>query len=226
MFLTYCLCFMEYSMKKLLLTTILSAGIKLSFGAPTIALPNLVYAPNVPNIGINNIDVRGALIRSGKFKVIEAPRNFNLSAINTSEPDKQSDSESSNKFISNEAHIDDGMKYILIGQVISADTYNNYYKIPNSENSTGSRTLSATISYKLLKLDDRSSVAAFNVNVTGTQTAILKDGETIHPNQSLILHNASKDLGNKVLEELLGQMNDNSSEHHDKPLVTDVTTYD
>lgn len=218
-------------MKKLSLFSSLIISSKIVFALPTIALPNLVYSPDVQNIGINNIDVRGALINSGKFKVVEAPKNFNLANMNTSEPGKQASNESATSEsapkLANNSPIQDGLSYILIGQVISADTYNNYYQVPNSDSYTGTRTLAVTVSYKLLRTSDKASVAAFNAYATGVQTVILKAGELIHPNQAMILRDASKNLANNVVEQLIGQMDNTTKfEQKDKPVITDIKTYD
>lgn len=200
---------------------------KLSFALPAVAVPNLTYASNVESVGINNIDVRGALINSGKFSVVEAPKNFNLATINTSDPGKQYGGESS--ILPTQSALQDNMKYILIGQVISAETFNNYYDIPGTDKTSGTRTMAVTVSYKLLRLQDKVSIAAFNAYASSSQTVILKAGELIRVNQSALLHNLSKELGNNVVEQLMAQYKSTGAAHEDSsdvPLVSKVTTYD
>lgn len=206
-------------MKRIRLCTILALCTKFSFAVSNIAIPNLAYSPGVANVGINNIGVRGALAKSGKFKVIEAPKGFNLATINTSEPGKQYDA---NEHLSSESEHDshnmlivDGLSYILIGQIIATDNFDNTYQVPNTNTFTSTRTLSITVSYKLLRLKDKASVAAFNINAIGSQTAILKSGETFRVNNPLILREASQDLATKVMEELVNYAD--TSEHSTQP---------
>ena len=208
-------------MNKFKLHAVLLVTAKLAIALPTIAIPNLVYSEDVEKVGINNIDVRGAVINSGKFKVVEANANFNLAAVNTSEPGKQASN------MAESGGIQDGLSYILIGQVISTDEHNNYFQIKGTDTSTGTRTLAVTVSYKLLRLKDKASIAAFNAYGTGTQTVFLKSGELIHPNRSMILRDASKDLANNVVEQLLGQYGSSSKfDQKEKPEITEVKTYD
>lgn len=218
-------------MKQIRLCAILAMCAKFSFAVPNVAIPNLVYSPGVANVGINNIDVRGALVKSGKFKIIEAPKGFNLAIINTSEPGKQYDNK---EHLSSESGDDshntliiDGLSYILIGQIIATDNFDNTYQVPNTNTFTSTRTLSVTVSYKLLRLKDKASVAAFNINATGSQTAILKSGETFRVNNPLILRETSQDLATKVMEELVNYAD--TSEHSTQPesaSVSKVIHYD
>lgn len=219
-------------MKRIRLCTILALCAKLSFALPNLAIPNLVYSPGVTNIGINNIDVRGALVKSGKFKVIEAPKGFNLASINTSDSGKQYDANqhhlsSESGHVSHDALIIDGLSYVLIGQVIATDNFDNTYQVPNTNSVTATRTLSVTVSYKLLRLKDKASVAAFNINATGSQTAILKSGETFRVNNPLILRETSQDLATKVIEQLVNYVDTSErSTQQESSFAPKVIVYD
>jgi hypothetical protein len=208
-------------MNKFKLYAVLLVTAKLVIALPTIAIPNLVYSENVKKIGINNIDVRGAVIKTGKFKVVEANANFNLAAVNTSDPGKQASN------MDESSGIQDGLSYILIGQVISTDEHINYYDLKGTDTTTGTRTLALTVSYKLLRLKDKASVAAFNAYGTGTETVFLKPGEHLYANQSMVIRDASMDLANNVVEQLLGQYGSSSKfDQKEKPEITEVKTYD
>ncbi len=218
-------------MKKLNLFSILLISSGLVSALPTISVPNLTYATGISDLGINNADVKGALIHSGKFKVVETPKDFNLATSNILALNKPISTESANSESApkqtNNTPIQDDLNYILIGQVISADTYNNYYQVPNSDNYTGTRTMAVTVSYKLLRIKDRANISSFNAYATGTQTVILKAGEVIHPNQALILRDTSKDLANNVVEQLTDQIDSAiKSEQNDKPTISEIKTYD
>lgn len=214
-------------MKKLSLFSILLIVTGIVSALPTISVPNLTYATGVTDIGINNADIKGALIKSGKFKVVELPKNFNLVNLDTNKQTNiESTTSESAPQITNNGVIQDDLNYILIGKVISADTYNNYYQVPNSDNYTGTRTMAVTVSYKLVRIKDKANISSFNAYATGTQTVILKSGELIHPNQAMILRDTSQDLANNVLEQLTDQMDSSiKSEQNDKPIISDVKTY-
>lgn len=172
---------------------------KFAISLPTLALPNLSYAEGVEKVTINNADVHGAVINSGKFKVVEVPHNLNLAAINTSTIGVADNKESD--------EIQDGFSYILIGEVTSAQFSTAYYKLPSSTNQTGTKTLSLTVSYKLIRLKDKASVAAFTVYASGSQSIIMGANQTeITANLPMILSETSKDLASKVMEQLNDQL--------------------
>lgn len=221
-------------MKKFSLFGILLIAAGIVNALPTISVPNLTYATGVADLGINNADVKGALINSGKFTVIDVPppkatpviAKSSESSIATAKAESTTLVESA-PVTANNIQLDDGVAYTLIGQVASADAYNNYYQVPNSDNYTGTRTLSLVVNYKLLRTKDHATIASFNAYATGTQTVILKYGELIHPNQAMILRDASQNLAENVLGQLTGQM-DNTTKFGQKnnPIITDVKTYD
>lgn len=192
---------------------------KLTFAAALIAVPDLSYENGVTNYGISNTDVRGALIKSGKFKIIHTPKNFDVeAAINTPEATTTVESTPATKTTNN------NVKYVLVGQVVTADVHDNYYAVPNTSNTSATRTLNISVNYKLLNLKDKSIVSSFNVNASGTQTAILRtnSSDKLQTNQGRLVKEASQDLATQVVQELsqadisLGEYQQVKFQHYDE----------
>lgn len=221
--------------KLLLLSGVLFAN--LSWAASYLAVPNLVYESGVKNYGISNADIKGAIIKSGKFKIMNTPKSFNTDAVVASINAKQ-DADSAAKASLSEsrepasfelnkpikASNHHSPKYILVGEVVAADVHDNYYKIKGTENTTGTRTLNVSVNYNLLNLEDNSILSSFNVSATATQTAILNIGqsEQLQTNQGDLIKGASQDLATKVMEELSVV---NTSSDEAGTLVKNFATY-
>lgn len=204
-------------MKKYLLTIIALCS-KFAVAAALIAVPDLVYENGVTNYGISNADVRGALIKSGKFKIIHTPKNFDVeAALNAPETTTTESTPTTKPAINN-------IKYILVGQVVTAGVHDNYYTLPNTSNTTGTRTLTISVNYKLLNLKDQSVVSSFNISASGSQTAILRanSNDKFQTNQGRLVKEASQDLATQVVQELsqadisLGEYQQVKFQHYDE----------
>lgn len=204
-------------MKKYLLTIIALCS-KFAVAAALIAVPDLVYENGVTNYGISNADVRGALIKSGKFKIIHTPKNFDVeAALNAPETTTIESTPTTKPAINN-------IKYILVGQVVTAGVHDNYYTLPNTSNTTGTRTLTISVNYKLLNLKDQSVVSSFNISASGSQTAILRanSNDKFQTNQGRLVKEASQDLATQVVQELsqadisLGEYQQVKFQHYDE----------
>ena len=223
-------------MKRFLLALICIAMlVKMSWAASYIAIPDLVYDNGIMNYGISNADIKGSIIKSGKFKVMNTPKNFNvdatIEAINakqSAEADAQASSAPKEfqlgKPIKQQNTKDP--KYILVGQVVTADLHDNYYKVQGTDNSTGTRTLNISVNYHLINIADNSIVSSFNVSATGTQTSILRlnDGDKLQTNQGKLIKDTSQDLAQQVMNELSNV--DTKSDDSGSALVKKFTTYD
>ncbi|MDQ5920681.1 MAG: hypothetical protein QG673_737 [Pseudomonadota bacterium] len=204
-------------MKKILLTLGILCS-KLVFAAVSIAVPDLVYENNVTNYGINNTDVRGALIKSGKFKIIHTPKDFNVEAAITTQELASHESAPTTKSAA------DNLRYILVGQVVTADLHDNYYSLQNTTNNTGTRTLNISVNYKLLSLKDKTLISSFNINASASQTAILRANTTdkLQTNQGKLVKDISQDLATQVASELsqadisLGEYHTTKFQHYDE----------
>ena len=148
------------------------------FAVPDLVIPELEYSPEQQTV-INNVDVRGAVIKSGKYKVIAA------------QPDG--------------ARPQSGSGYILQGKVLAVDENDNTYQVTGTDKNTLTHTISVTVSYNLLRLKDKTNVAAFNAYATAAQTKILKTGanpDSIAFNRALLIRDVSKDLAANVISQL------------------------
>ncbi|MEN9945784.1 MAG: hypothetical protein RLZZ293_170 [Pseudomonadota bacterium] len=207
-------------MKKFLITSLIM-GSNLVYALPTIEIPNLVYAPNVTTINLNNVDIRGNINQSGKFKVIESKHKINFSNLKA-ESNLSPAIESINS-------IQDNSNYLLVGQVIAVDSYNNYYDVPNSDKTTGTKSLNATVSYKLIRTQDNAIISSFTIAAQAQDTGILSPGQVLHMSQAQLINDLSKDLAQKVTQQLIGQyannLNNSLLAPKDTPLVTGVTIY-
>lgn len=203
---------------KTILIPVLAILAKISIAVPSIALPALVWPTDADPMSkkVNNSDLRGALITSGKFKVVETPPNFNLNNYNSVQP---------TSLDSSAPAIQDNLNYILIGQVQSTRWFEN-----SSSNYQGSDYIIAykkneiLVSYKLINLKDKSSVAAFTVNATGKQTVTLQPGQKFNADVGQIIQDTSQDLATKVMEQLNSQLAGKGI--IDRPVITGIKTYD
>lgn len=193
----------------------------LAYSLPRIALRNLEWPADADFMSkkVNNIDLRGSLIRSGKFQIVEMPVGFTVT---------RNSETSDNHNLSESAAIQDGVEYVLVGMVQSANWFENSAPSQDSSYTIAYKKNEVLISYKLVRVKDKVSVAAFTVNATGKQTVTLAPGQSLHLNVGQIIQDTSKDLAKKVTEELLEQYSNAAPKelNTDKHLVTDFQTYD
>lgn len=204
-------------MKKMLVIMGLSLLVKSVFALPELAVPDLMYSETTDHIGINNADVRGAIAKSGKFKIIHVPKNFDTHEVFFAR-NESSMEESAPK-------LDDGSKYVLIGEVDSANWNDSNYVIPNSNNYSITKSINMVVSYKLVRIKDKEIVASFSVAPSSSHTAILKENEKAHPNDSKMMKELSTDLAAQVLHEITNNSH-KSVDYGDKPMVSSFKTYD
>lgn len=199
-------------MKKLLFV-FLNCFILIGFTLPTINVPDLTYAHDVENVGLNNADIKGVLINSGKYKVIDKPIN-----------------QVSNKEESNNTGIDlkNNTDYNLIGEVINVSKSENVYVIDDNRN-TLTGLLSVVVSYKLIDNRSNQVLSSFNSNVSGSQTIIFNPKfVTFHQNKpqinsSLLLDETSILLANDVYKNIADQ--NGISNQPESRTITDYKTY-
>lgn len=213
---------------------------QLAMALPTIAVPSIIYPADIYQHNINNSDVRGAIINSGKFKVIETPKNFDLNTLelltlNSSPTESQNllskesaESQSSLKPAA-VAGLQDGLSYVLIGTVITIDENENTYQIKNTDTSSITHSMSVMTSYKLVRIKDQANVASFSAYGSASQMKLIAAGaspNSLSFNRAMLIHDLSKDLAKNVLSQLLEQMGTTTKiEQSEHPVVTDVKTY-
>lgn len=226
-------------MYKCKILAVLLATAKLAMALPTIAVPSIIYPADIYQHNINNSDVRGAIINSGKFKVIETPKNFDLNTLelltlNSSPTESQNllskeSAESQSSLAPAAVSLKDGVSYVLIGTVITVDENENTYQIKNTDTSSITHSMSVMTSYKLVRIKDQANVASFGAHGSASQMKLIAAGA--HPsslgfNRAMLIHDLSKDLAKNVLSQLLEQMGANTKiEQSEHSVVTDVKTY-
>ncbi|MCC2645528.1 MAG: hypothetical protein K0R94_1306 [Burkholderiales bacterium] len=238
-----------------------------SAAIPTIAIPNLVYSkvslspgsiytnqaaedgikPDVnPNAIAKqikyklpgfNADVRGAIINSGRFKVVRMPKQdtvwkgdpapvlklvkANTKINNTNIDESKSDSEPGKK-----SNMPD---YILLGKVSAITQDKDTSPVKDTDKYTTQYNIRISVDYKLIKTSDDSIMASFTAYADASDVKILTNGaknqKQTHNIPKLIM-DASKSLGQDVLSQLSGQFS-LSSENYDNgsKVITDVKVY-
>ena len=226
-------------MYKYKILAVLLATAKLAMALPTIAVPSIIYPADIYQHNINNSDVRGAIINSGKFKVIETPKNFDLNTLelltlNSSPTESQNllskeSAESQSSLAPAAVSLKDGVSYVLIGTVITIDENENTYQIKNTDTSSITHSMSVMTSYKLVRIKDQANVASFSAYGSASQMKLIAAGaspNSLSFNRAMLIHDLSKDLAKNVLSQLLEQMGANTKiEQSEHPVVTDVKTY-
>lgn len=228
-------------MNKFKALTLLLIAAKFASALPTLAVPNIIYPAEVYQHNINNSDISGAIINSGKFKIIETPKGFDIKSLEllaASNPSLESQvtlSESKESaVIANTASapvvLQDGLSYILIGEVVSIDENENIYQIKNTDTSSVTHFIAAMTSYKLVRIKDKANVASFSAYGSASQMKLIAanaKASSLNFNRALLLHDLSKDLARNVLDQLLAQFESTTKfEQNEHPVVTDVKTYD
>ena len=226
-------------MYKCKILAVLLATAKLAMALPTIAVPSIIYPADIYQHNINNSDVRGAIINSGKFKVIETPKNFDLNTLelltlNSSPTESQNllskeSAESQSSLTPAAVSLQDGVSYVLIGTVITIDENENTYQIKNTDTSSITHSMSVMTSYKLVRIKDQANVASFSAYGSASQMKLIATGaspNSLSFNRAMLIHDLSKDLAKNVLSQLLEQLGATTKiEQSEHPVVTDVKTY-
>jgi hypothetical protein len=189
-----------------------------------------------------NADVRGAIINSGRFRVVKMPKQDTiwrgnpqtvLNQIKTNPPapitdtDIDSESAGAGKVV---AKTPKGMPdYILLGQVSAITQDEDTMPVKETDRYTTAYNIDIAVDYKLIKTSDKSIMAAFTAYGHANDVKILtKNGQyqkQTH-NIPLLIQTASKALGDDVLNQLSSQFNI-SSENYDNgsKVITDVKIY-
>ena len=226
-------------MYKCKILAFLLVAAKLAMALPTIAVPSIIYPADIYQHNINNSDVRGAIINSGKFKVIETPKNFDLNTLelltlNSLPTESQNllskeSAESQSSLKPAAVSLKDGVSYVLIGTVITIDENENTYQIKNTDTSSITHSMSVMTSYKLVRIKDQANVASFSAYGSASQMKLIAAGaspNSLSFNRAMLIHDLSKDLAKNVLSQLLEQMGTTTKiEQSEHPVVTDVKTY-
>lgn len=191
-----------------------------------------------------NADVRGAIINSGRFRVVKMPKQdtiwrgnpqtvLNQIKVSPTAPKTDADvdtSEESAGAAKVVAKTPKGMPdYILLGQVSAITQDEDTMPVKETDRYTTSYNIDIAVDYKLIKTSDKSIMAAFTAYGHGNDVKILTKGAAYQKqnhNIPLLIQTASKALGDDVLKQLSDQFNI-SSENYDNgaKVITDVKIY-
>ncbi len=248
-------------MKKFILfSTMLATQYTFAYTIPTIAVPNLVYTKTektpitqttsstdfgvVNNttttilkeevqkeLPMFNADVRGALINSKQFRVIDIPKANNLwkgnsqTILNFVNGLNKSNSKNTatvpvvaNKIESNlpvaiESKIQTTQNnnlpdYILLGQISSITSDADMEPLQDTNKITSQYNIDISVDYQVVGTKDGSIIASFNGYGHANDVKILNAGDTVqvqNHNIPLLINQASKDLANNVVTQLQQQ---------------------
>lgn len=224
-------------MKKYLVLFLLSIS-SMVFAIPTIMVPNLkmdydaVNADKMNTTNVNGVvykkipkfssNIRGALISSGKFKVLNTKKLPDISA-------------SVAPVVESHVSLDENANYYLVGSVYYVDENEDSYPIEKTDNISMVYSFEVGANFKLVRAKDNVIMASFSANGIGRDTKIINSQKMTqtkwHHNYAKITEEANTDLAKNVLTQMLEQfnfVNDNEQkerEENEPKVVTDVKVY-
>lgn len=228
---------------------------------PSMAIPALVYSNSIftPNatstnskstilkeeqvkkhLPTFNADVRGAIISSGRFKVVKMP-NYTLrntpanlvlnNKVNPIESTTNSNLESlAINVMTTKSVLTESMpEYILVGKIGAITQTEDVSPLKNTDNITNQYNINIVVDYKLIKTSDKSIMASFTAYGHAHDVKILTIGNTNQVqthNIPLLIQNASKDLAKNVMTELDKQFAVSSENYNNgSKVITDLKIY-
>lgn len=230
-------------MQKLFIVTMFILSGYVYASIPSMAIPGLIYANTSATTRLDSMpvkkhlpgftaDVRGAIISSGRFKVVKMPKQDNMwqsgNVATVLTALKPLPSESSAGAMES-AIITSQPDYILLGKVVSISENLDKNPIKDTDKISNVYNIDIAVDYKLIKTADKSIMASFTAYGHASDVKILMSGSTeqvLHHNKPLLIKTASKDLAQDVLENLDEQFKTSSENYNNgSRVVTDVKVY-
>lgn len=222
-------------MRKLFIIVMLLASYAYA-GIPSMAIPGIVTTQTAKSQTVKKnlpgftADVRGAIIESGRFKVVKMQKQDNLwqngnveTVLMALKPIATENSDASESSVAKSQP-----DYILLGKVVSISENEDKNPIKDTDKISNVYNIDIAVDYKLVKTSDKSIMASFTAYGHASDVKILTNGseQVLHHNKPLLIKNASKDLAKDVLDNLDEQFK-TSSENYDNGsrVVTDVKVY-
>ncbi|MFN8770542.1 MAG: hypothetical protein ACK5Z5_09100 [Neisseriaceae bacterium] len=236
----------------LTITSVISVNLAIAYNLPTIAVPNIIYtavekqrvsststsADNLSSTSTSTVvkreaqkelpmfsaDIKGALINSKQFKVVDMPKanslwNGNpqviinhinhLNKSTNAKPVKESESSNVSK-----NNLPD---YILLGTLSSISDDADIEPIQNTNKMTSQYNIDISVDYQVVSTKDNSVVASFNAYGHANDVKILNANDTVqrqNHNIPKLVHEASKDLADNVLAQLKQQFSVSSKTYN------------
>lgn len=226
--------------------------------APTIAMPELTFnkqsLENFANItpdvikdveqGVSKFsaDIRGALIKTGQFKVINvkiAAKDIAIDSdktiVSTLSVDDETDLpeksflDSSNQALLVSQQDNPNTEYYLLGVINYIGENEDSYPLKGTSNLTKQYAIEVEADFKLVRARDHAIMASFSATGSAHDVKIVSStkGQTWHHNIGKLVSIASKDLATDVVDELESQFNFMLLNHQqaESAIVTDVQVY-
>lgn len=223
--------------------TVISAILFIGYvsAIPSIAVPDMIYnnsidmSTNYDNTNnsqmqINsrqirtklpsfNADVRGAIINSGQFKLVQLPAQV-----------WKGDTQAVLDYI-HKLPKSNRPDYVLLGNIASVSQDENQNILDYTDKITKQYNISIAVDYQLIKTSDSSVMAGFTALGQAGDAKILNASspaaQKITHNIPLLVQQASKNLGLDVANQLNSQFGISSSNYNnDSKVITDVKSYD
>ncbi|MBP9742429.1 MAG: hypothetical protein KBD37_03630 [Burkholderiales bacterium] len=226
--------------------------------APTIAMPELTFnkqaLENFANITPGVIkdveqsvskfsaDIRGALIKTGQFKVLNikvaAPDiaiDSDKTIVSTLSVDDETDLpeksflDSSNQALLISQKNNPDTEYYLLGVINYIGENEDSYPLKGTSNLTKQYVIEVEADFKLVRARDHALMASFSATGSAHDIKIVSSnkGQTWHHNIGKLVSTASKDLASDVVDEIESQFNFMLLNHQqaESDIVTDVQVY-
>lgn len=256
--------------KIILFSTIIAAQYSFAYTIPTIAVPNLVYTKTEKTpvtqttssvesgivstnttttvlkeqvqkeLPMFNADVRGALINSKQFRVVDIAKANKLWTGNTQTVLNfvNGMNKSGNKNVTTATvvatKIESGSSiaklesqaqtsnnnlpdYILLGQISSITSDADIEPLQDTNKITSQYNIDISVDYQVVGTKDGSIIASFNGYGHANDVKILNAGDTVqvqNHNIPLLINQASKDLANNVVTQLQQQFSVSSKTYN------------
>jgi hypothetical protein len=186
-----------------------------------------------------NADVRGEIIKSGRFKVVKMPKKYdalstglqNGTMLTKLTSDNTSNNTIVNKIASSPKDKNKlGMPdYILRGVVAGITQTQDTSPVKDTDKITNQYNINVAVNYKLIKTSDRSVMASFIAYGHASDVKILTNGssnQVLHHNVPKLIKEASKNLAKDVVDQLYDQFGMSSENYNNgSRVVTDVKIY-
>ena len=224
--------------KKLMIAISIITKCVFAYSVPSIAVPNLVYTKTIQansttpaisqqveqELPMFNADVKGALINSTQFKVIDLPKanqiwNGNsqvmLNLINGLNRNLNVESNLiveykpiASQIASTPKNSSNLPDYILLGQVSAITSDADIEPLQDTNKMTSQYSINISGDYQVVGVKDGAVIASFNAYGNAGDVKILNANDATqvqHHNIPLLINQASKDLSANVLSQLQQQ---------------------
>jgi hypothetical protein len=221
---------------------------------PTIAMPDMTVDSSadtetlqlkqaiVKTVPKFSADIRGALIKTGEFKVIDVkpvnlPSNIVALQAESGLNPESSTTESAHvsKVADNKASAKIATDYYLLGEINYIGENEDSYPIKQTNNMTKQYVVEVEADFKLVRASDNTIMASFSATGRASDVKIVSTVNQLnsvwHHNIGKLVASASKDLASNVVDEMQSQFNFtvNNEEKVRKAgesvVVTDVKVY-